>query len=720
MYAKPFQSMDKNKLRIVAFILCIIFATSVFIPAYADTTDENEYEMSEDYGSDEDEGYVTDAILVGIGHYIVDAVGFAGELFIKLLTVSFSPSINPLLNIEQGLSFSTPIADDVYYDGASIDNSFTIMAIWEFAFMFGNITCTLLMFFYLFMCLVGQQEQIRDTPFMLLVKYVVSLFLIYMSKYCITAFIDFFNDMWTNLVLTKDITTPETYTAFLPIWWENGDFEDGNLVVFGMKVLSHGGTKMSLLALLGSSSVMTGGATTPLFIGIVCIVLFFALYFGWKIIKEFMKLLLEVVERYFVLFILLAFFPAVASTLVSNNSKKIFYAYIKMLYSQGFLLLINTVFMAIFFKILLAGGWGAGLINYIGALAFLRICQRIDAYMAQLGINIVQTGGGLMSACGSVFGGALAGMSALRGADRTRKNVGASLMQKAVTSGNAGMYDLGKKIGTSGSDIMTGNTTSFKDNMATYEKERNNYLNNNYGGTPMNITNEVKQNTLSAQQREAYDKLHKENPTLHKSAKDIENANIANAVGDKLGFTPEQKEALANSDMNLKDVKGVDIRGNNYGFVDENGNNIGMMNVKDKSTLKSDRAFHDNDDYAREQVGSMLESKAGKQAIADELGISGVDGRHIGEIKPITDKDMPIRTEGSARYLPYQVQVQNANGMPPENHIVWTKVNDGSDISAYNEKKITSKETNDGKSVIDLLSIKKQVVKLPEGSGKPE
>ncbi len=456
--------LNKKQTRILTFLVCVILLAVTILPSYAVDfgnigdmiTEEAEgiFEYAVD-GLENVKGYVTDAILVGALETLIMGIDFAGELFVKLLTTSFSPSLNPLLNIEKGLSFSTPIADDAYYEGATIDNSFTIMAIWEFAFMFGIITCTLLMFFYLFMCLVGQQEQIRDTPFMLLVKYAVSLALIYFSKYFITGFIDFFYDMWTTLVFTKDISTPETYTAFLPIWWENGDFRNGDLVAFGVKIVTE---KAGTAGVVGSILAMpfTGGASGSVAIGIILVIIIFALYFGWKIIKEFMKLFLEVVERYFVVFILLAFFPAVASTFVSNNSKKIFYAYIKMLYSQGFLLLVNTIFMVIFFKILLVGGWSAGLINYIGALAFLRICQRIDAYMAQLGINIVQTGGGLMSACGSVFGGALAGMSALRGADRTRKNVGTALMNKGISTGSYKDYNTGLNLKKTGSDMVIG------------------------------------------------------------------------------------------------------------------------------------------------------------------------------------------------------------------------------------------------------------------------
>lgn len=574
MYAKPFQPLNKKQLRIVTFLLCLILATSIIVPTYADEDDENVFQVVEDAMND-GAGYVTDSIMTGMGSYVIDGVGFAGELFIKLLTVSFSPSINPLLNIEKGLDFSTPFADDVYYEGASIENSFTIMSIWEFAFMFGIITCTLLMFFYLFMCLVGQQEQIRDTPFMLVVKYLVSLFMIYTSKYFITAFIDFFNDMWTNLVLTKDITTPESYTAFLPIWWENGDFREGNLIAFGVKII--GNNAEDILPLIPGMQGLSLGAGL--------IILIFALYFGWKIIKEFMKLLLEIVERYFVLFFLLAFFPALASTFVSNNSKKIFYAYIKMLYSQGFLLLINTIFMAIFFKILLVGGWSSGLINYIGALAFLRICQRIDAYMAQLGINIVQTGAGVMGACGSVFGGALAGMHAMRGADRTRKNLGASLMQKGVASGNYDMFKVGRGIGANMTDVAVGNTSCFNDNVnrTLYNESVMQDIRTNVANGTMDkdvsLAGAVNKGTLSEDAKKNYDMQAKNNPNALNGTQ-MENKQIAESMAKELHLGSHDKVTdNIQQQLDSKSLNKADLE-NATAHFNKDSNEIALKNAK--------------------------------------------------------------------------------------------------------------------------------------------
>ena len=174
----------------------------------------------------------------------------------------------------------------------------------------------------------------------------------------------------------------------------------------------------------GGQGAVTAGALGPLGGLLFGIFLIIGIIMMIKLLKEFFKLFLEIVERYFVFFILLAFFPVTAATISSNNTKRIFQTYLRMVYSQGFLLVINTVFMSIFFSILANGGWTAGLLNYLAAFAFLRVCQRIDAYMAQLGLNVVQTGASLFGAIGGSamgFGSALRSLSA---ADRGRQNVG--------------------------------------------------------------------------------------------------------------------------------------------------------------------------------------------------------------------------------------------------------------------------------------------------------
>ena len=384
------------------------------------------------------------------------------DAFLVILNGCFSPSLSPLVSLERGDSILLS-EDSQADDHISIDQSITIKTIWRFAFAFGLITATLLALINLLICTFGRSEDIRDTPLMIGVKYFISVFMIYLSKYFMTGFINLYGDIWKNLVISggmaSDVAQSMRLDSLMPIrGYLNGTAE---IEIFGIAVNILGGGSFTLIFRL-----------LVFIVGVVCVVI---------LLKDLLKLYLEIIERYFVFFMLVAFFPIFAATLTTNNSKRVFYSYLKIVYTQGFLLIINTIFMSIFFYIAINGGWAAGILNYLAALAFLRLCQRIDSYMSQMGIGVVQTGGALANSINRSGVGLLTAMRAASMFDKGRQNTGKGIKELGARTNDPGKFAAGSVLGASLGEAIGGKLTSSSVSQ-TFATERSKIISASQGG----------------------------------------------------------------------------------------------------------------------------------------------------------------------------------------------------------------------------------------------
>lgn len=147
----------------------------------------------------------------------------------------------------------------------------------------------------------------------------------------------------------------------------------------------------------GYGDIGTGNAVVIDLITIGCLC---AIFFG------FVKLLLEVAERYVVLCIAFYLAPLAFSTASSKSTAKIFHAYLRMILCQLLLMIFNVVFVdgviiAIYNYVNKAGEMTRyngntitipGFVFCILLLAFITVGQKIDNYMRGLGLDAVQTG----------------------------------------------------------------------------------------------------------------------------------------------------------------------------------------------------------------------------------------------------------------------------------------------------------------------------------------
>lgn len=110
----------------------------------------------------------------------------------------------------------------------------------------------------------------------------------------------------------------------------------------------------------------------------------------------FIKLLLEAVERYVVLFALIYLSPLASAALASDATNGIFKRYFTMFLSQCLLLILNVWSLQMTISMFRALPSSDGpLISLFIGYAFLRFASRIDSYLNSLGLNAAVTGAGL-------------------------------------------------------------------------------------------------------------------------------------------------------------------------------------------------------------------------------------------------------------------------------------------------------------------------------------
>lgn len=111
---------------------------------------------------------------------------------------------------------------------------------------------------------------------------------------------------------------------------------------------------------------------------------------------SFVKLLLEIVERYVVTFVLVYLSPLASSTLASSTTSGIYKKYFTMFISQCLLLFLNAWCLKMACSALsTSNNDNSVVLSLIICYAFLRVSAKMDSYINQLGLNAAITGGGL-------------------------------------------------------------------------------------------------------------------------------------------------------------------------------------------------------------------------------------------------------------------------------------------------------------------------------------
>lgn len=238
----------------------------------------------------------------------------------------------------------------------------------------------------------GRMDKATTTPIRALFSAALSVCAIYYGNYILNDILDFCQYPF-DAMLGMDGSVSDTN------WWS------------------------TVFSLSGTVASVFSGLSTLLYL-IVLIMLVFNMT----------KMLLEVIERYVITFVLLYISPLFAAALASETTAGIYKKFITMFISQCLLLFLNLWCMKMALSGLanLATNGVAPIIGMLMTYAFIRISQRMDTYLNQLGLNSVTTGAGLgadIMASGAMMlgrGKSLLGGSSGGGSGSSNKVLGVS------------------------------------------------------------------------------------------------------------------------------------------------------------------------------------------------------------------------------------------------------------------------------------------------------
>lgn len=545
---------------ITALILCLI-------PAHSKEPHFDSHRELEEGGS------LWDPFLNSAVTYCEEIFQDIGDTVVSAIVGAFSPSFNVLLNLEKGQAATDMTrkytSDDVY-------ESFTIGTLYNFAKYFGIILANLIFFFNLFICLIGQAEQIKDSPLRLLVKYIAVLVGINISFNIILEIVNFCGGMWSDFVMTSSVGSKLDFSRdFFTNVIQYEDADTGRV-----------------------STILNVSVNAYMSIVFTVVLPFVGFFLVWKLFKQFLRLFLEIAERYFVMILLLLFMPAVLATLISNHTRNIFNSYMRMFCCQVFILMCNSAFMKVFIYVLMAGGWTASIMNYILALAFMRVCQRIDTYMLTMGLNAAQTGGGVINAGMGAMRAIKGLLDTLKKADNARRNGGLSMIKNALQSGDYNKFTEGFKLASPISALVSGKAQppsqlSFAQQMAStpeakaqraagkgIEKEgklQGDYEKYKQGHEMARTPLERMTGTNTALDEESFKQLTRKKPSEQPNS--LNTSSLEEALG-ALNIPPETIEKLTEKGINPENIAGIrqlDEQGTSFSFLNEKGAEIGYL-----------------------------------------------------------------------------------------------------------------------------------------------
>lgn len=206
------------------------------------------------------------------------------------------------------------------------------------------------------------------------------------------------------------------------------------------------------------------------------LILILKLIFFVMIGISYFKLLVEVFERYLLMQILSVFSPLVGGTFTLSSMRNVGKSFLRMFFSAITLLFFNVITLGMVTQAIINTSRYPGVLDFImymfALLAFMKVAQRFDSYMNQIGLGTAITGGGLVEetigAAKAVGGFISKGMS---GASSAGKGVASGAGKAAGATGGALSKMLGapaalaNKTGLKGGSVLkTVGTKAGRDN----------------------------------------------------------------------------------------------------------------------------------------------------------------------------------------------------------------------------------------------------------------
>ncbi|MDD3138642.1 MAG: hypothetical protein PHX08_06695 [Lachnospiraceae bacterium] len=329
-------------------------------------------------------------IITGIINIIMKIIAGVWNLAIKYISTDFKPDLE---------SFDSYFATGAL---AKMCQIFTIM---------GCILATSIFLFQLLIMLKARKGELRNTPWSLLARFIISMVLVTVIGVQLPAVaVNITSDVWHIMrENTSDIDTDiDTSTAINESYM--GDGSDANIA-------ERQKTSSIWLGILDIANQYKDGIYyTIVFPFIYCFLMI-------TVLMSIFKLLMVIIERYVIMNVMARMFPVVAATYTSSTTSNILTSYSKMFISQLFLVSMSLFFSQGFVYICMAES-GKNFTTFMGicfVLAYLRCAEKIDSYISALGINVAQAGGIIDTALSDFRG--LASMARMGG--KAKDNAGA-------------------------------------------------------------------------------------------------------------------------------------------------------------------------------------------------------------------------------------------------------------------------------------------------------
>lgn len=324
--------------------------------------------------------YISDTVLDG-------AVGWLGDLY------------------EDGVTSVISFAFDGFRPDVATFNSYVTEEYFQIFPLIGYIIAIFLFAAMLVFIAFGaiKWAEVKESPWEILGRFVISLFLIYNSEAFVNTFFKIADYIWDKSLSTSSL--------------------DISGLVCQMAI--------------PTALVSTLGFSTTSVVGIFLVVLF-----GVVFLKQFIKFALEVIERYIVACFLYYVGPLAESTIVSKNASGVFKKYLQMLIVQLLMLIMNLIFIRAI-AMMIGSSSTLTFTGFIFLLAFMKVAQRIDNYAFTMGLSVAVTGGSVLDA---VAGSASRMLAMSRGLQSGAGMAGNVLAAKGAAVGDLSMLKKGMDI----------------------------------------------------------------------------------------------------------------------------------------------------------------------------------------------------------------------------------------------------------------------------------
>lgn len=282
------------------------------------------------------------------------------------------------------------------------------------------------------------------------------------------------------------------------------------------------------------------------------------------LIFDFVKFMLDIIEKYILAQVLICTAPAAAATFVSKASSQVLKNHFIMYLSTLLNLFLGHIFLGLFARGMSSSGILSGPVNTIFMISFIKLGLGLSNIIKALGMNTAQTGMNLLNSI-SLSGLGLLNMARLatglgRGVSGVVGGAAGMAANQAVKNGDLGLFGMANSVrsATKGQD-----TTTTADNVRAFS-QAGGFTSTSGSGNPINT--DAKRASVDSSVAEFM------------RSGDYRSASMIPAQHQTGGI---KKSFMENGTDAFRDATGLNSSEISQAHLKNNGDISGMVNVKD-------------------------------------------------------------------------------------------------------------------------------------------